>query len=278
MEVSIYGENGFTIEFFQKISFNEKARKHFFENIKFNRQSKSLEDYGDLQNIYLFPNFGKRWGFGEPDAILITENAVLYIEVETFIETSKWLKTVQNMASGIHENRLKAFKLYKKTPLYQLERFYTITKAVVKNETNTGDNKRRLCATLPISDQYCYNDEYFINTVTFRDNPTLNHIIQHTINKGKEAYIVLLVIKMKQNKGRIAKYYDSLIVLREIWDNYREIYGDINYAKPEKLAIKVRKNVAKRMANSEFDIDRFGHYIAGKSRDDKTDYTEETLE
>ena len=35
-----------------------------------------------IESIHFFPNFGKRYGYGEPDAIIVSKSHVIYVEIE----------------------------------------------------------------------------------------------------------------------------------------------------------------------------------------------------
>ena len=85
----LYGENAFTFRFFNSIHSNKPALRKFLDNLKRfdNPKCRFLTSRNpDLEKepeIWLFPSFGKRWGFGEPDALLLVDDFVLWFEVET---------------------------------------------------------------------------------------------------------------------------------------------------------------------------------------------------
>lgn len=88
-----YGENAFTFLFFQKLSENTKLINPFLNNLKQFSTGKTFEkihkdEFSNARNeaqpeVWLFPNFGKSAGFGEPDAILLYHGFSFWIEVET---------------------------------------------------------------------------------------------------------------------------------------------------------------------------------------------------
>ena len=88
-----YGENAFTFLFFQKLSENTKLINTFLNNLKQFSTGKTLEKihkdrFSEAQpevqpEVWLFPNFGKSAGFGEPDAIVLYRGFSFWIEVET---------------------------------------------------------------------------------------------------------------------------------------------------------------------------------------------------
>jgi hypothetical protein len=88
-QMKLYGENAFTFLFFNEINGDEEKLKKLLENLKqFDKpKSKFLDtkklDLSNEPEIWLFPSFGKRSGFGEPDALLLVDQHVLWFEVET---------------------------------------------------------------------------------------------------------------------------------------------------------------------------------------------------
>jgi len=95
-QLKIYGENAFTFLFFNEINSGEERLKKeklekLLENLK--RFDKPKSTFLDTEKkklnlnaeaeIWLFPSFGKRSGFGEPDALLLIDKYALWFEVET---------------------------------------------------------------------------------------------------------------------------------------------------------------------------------------------------
>ena len=88
-----YGENGFTFLFFQKLFKTKQIVNPFLKNLKQFSTGKNLKeihkkDFSEVQKkekleVWLFPNFGKSAGFGEPDAIILYRGFSFWIEVET---------------------------------------------------------------------------------------------------------------------------------------------------------------------------------------------------
>ena len=88
-----YGENGFTFLFFQKLFKTKQIVRPFLNNLKQFSTGKNLKeihkkDFSEVQKkekleVWLFPNFGKSAGFGEPDAIILYRGFSFWIEVET---------------------------------------------------------------------------------------------------------------------------------------------------------------------------------------------------
>lgn len=103
-QLKLYGENAFTFLFFNEInSGEEKLKKRklekLLENLKrfdepkttFLKSEPTFFDAAALDQkneseIWLFPSFGKRSGFGEPDALLLVRDHVFWFEVETYFD------------------------------------------------------------------------------------------------------------------------------------------------------------------------------------------------
>jgi len=91
-QLKIYGENAFTFLFFNEISGNKKKLKSLLANLKqfdkpkatfLETERKKKFNLNAKPEIWLFPSFGKRSGFGEPDALLLIDKYALWFEVET---------------------------------------------------------------------------------------------------------------------------------------------------------------------------------------------------
>jgi hypothetical protein len=96
--LNLYGENGFTYLFFHRL-LQEGKVVDFLRNLKrFDNGKKPAEQKAELfegtssanePDIWLFPNFGKRDGFGEPDALILWGGHSFWIEVETEFDLKK---------------------------------------------------------------------------------------------------------------------------------------------------------------------------------------------
>ncbi len=78
--LSLHGENGITFSLFTELDDATKIH-NFLDNIKWNMKPK-LPAVKNFQ-VHLFPSFGRRYGAGEPDAIIIYGEYIFFIEVET---------------------------------------------------------------------------------------------------------------------------------------------------------------------------------------------------
>ena len=84
-----YGENAFTFLLFDEIKGDKGALKTLLNNLKRFDKPKSTffktfkPNLKNEAEIWLFPSFGKRSGFGEPDALLLVDDYVFWFEVET---------------------------------------------------------------------------------------------------------------------------------------------------------------------------------------------------
>lgn len=84
-----HGENSITFFLFGLLG--KKQLSRLLANAKWNTPGevnpKTIEPE-QIEYVHLFPNFGKRYGYGEPDAIIITDRLIVYVEVE-LIDLSK---------------------------------------------------------------------------------------------------------------------------------------------------------------------------------------------
>jgi len=74
-----HGENSITFSLFDEIDRHQLALM-INNNIEWNKKYKINEN--DIEGIHFFPNFGKKYGYGEPDTIIITKDRAIYVEVE----------------------------------------------------------------------------------------------------------------------------------------------------------------------------------------------------
>lgn len=82
-----YGENAATFLIFQALADQPGALETvFFPRLKQfgTGMRRTWPDLMDPQ-VWLFPNFGKRFGFGEPDVLIIAGTSAFWIEVETTV-------------------------------------------------------------------------------------------------------------------------------------------------------------------------------------------------
>lgn len=95
VEPYLHGENSITYALFTKLKTTQLARmlsKHVNwtpsnVNVKINST--------DICQVHLFPNFGKKCGYGEPDVIIITNTLVIYIEVELKLKIENFKKQIE---------------------------------------------------------------------------------------------------------------------------------------------------------------------------------------
>lgn len=78
--LTLHGENGITFSLFTELDDSTKIH-NFLDNVKWNMKPK-LPVVKDFQ-VHLFPSFGRRYGAGEPDVIIIYGEYIFFIEVET---------------------------------------------------------------------------------------------------------------------------------------------------------------------------------------------------
>lgn len=75
-----HGENAITFALFGTIGKNQISR--LLGHVKWDGLCSAALKSDSIQCIHLFPNFGKKFGYGEPDAIIISDNYVFFVEVE----------------------------------------------------------------------------------------------------------------------------------------------------------------------------------------------------
>lgn len=91
-----YGENAATFLIFQALAQHPSAIADvLIKRLKQFGGGKptSLQDWGELTNpeVWLFPSFGKRYGFGEPDALVLVGRYAIWFEVETTLDCQRGL-------------------------------------------------------------------------------------------------------------------------------------------------------------------------------------------
>ena len=83
-----YGENSFTFMLFASLCEGDRVRNILLKNLRgfINRKLFPLRTLSTIDpEVYLFPNFGKSDGFGEPDALIIVGKHTFWVEVETSV-------------------------------------------------------------------------------------------------------------------------------------------------------------------------------------------------
>lgn len=96
-KLRMYGENAATFLIFQALSTAPGAMKEvFLDNLKhFGQGNKKKWKNITGLDTWLFANFGKRHGFGEPDVLILAGGHVFWIEVETKIDCHKKLPALE---------------------------------------------------------------------------------------------------------------------------------------------------------------------------------------
>lgn len=80
MERYFHGENGITFSLFSELK-DSKAVQNLVKNCQW--QKNSIPKISEKVQIHLFPSFGRGFGAGEPDFIIISEGTIIIGEVET---------------------------------------------------------------------------------------------------------------------------------------------------------------------------------------------------
>ncbi len=94
-----YGENSFTFLFFHAIRHDDLVRTILLPSLRqFGTGRVFAEPVGEEEeaDIWLFPNFGRTYGFGEPDALLLVGERSFWFEVETWLDFQTWLPALKH--------------------------------------------------------------------------------------------------------------------------------------------------------------------------------------
>src|SRR5438105_4625121 len=98
MALHCYGENSFTFLLFKALAVKNRFQEFLIPSLRpFGNQSSFPNVQGnDDPDIWLFPNFGRRYGFGEPDALVLWEKHSFWFEVETWVHLGTARSAVEN--------------------------------------------------------------------------------------------------------------------------------------------------------------------------------------
>ena len=119
LEIIGHGENSVTYQLFNEIG---KHRLFFLLSKHTDWIHKFEIKEEDIKEVHLFPSFGKRYGYGEPDVLILASNMVIYVEVElcdldkgelpdTFV---KQMKKFKDLAKDINKSERKILRLIEK--------------------------------------------------------------------------------------------------------------------------------------------------------------------
>lgn len=113
-----YGENSFTFVFFQWLaSVDDGSRiEALLTRIKpFGHAEPPAPDVSKEAQIWLFPNFGKAQGFGEPDALVLVDGYSYWFEVETSVDFERRTTTTRGALRQLVRFRLLAEALARRS-------------------------------------------------------------------------------------------------------------------------------------------------------------------
>lgn len=89
--IRMYGENSATFLIFKTLAECPGAISEvFIANLKAFGKGKKIKktDFEDVE-VWLFPNFSRGKGFGEPDVMILVDDSVFWVEVETTVNCEK---------------------------------------------------------------------------------------------------------------------------------------------------------------------------------------------
>lgn len=257
------GEAGFTFEYFKRLAESEKSGARFLQGIRFS--GKCVRPFaGDrVRDIYLFPNFGRCSGLGQPDAVVFTASErVLLIAVEAEIDPRRWDDLIEQLIRGgagpADGDRLADLvDQYQATPLYQMERFHMIGAGTILCERGNRDPWKRYCGVLPFSDQFALLP--IVRHCLLRRRAVLQGLIRR-IRAAREFYVVLFSIRGKPLSG-IGHMYSALGKIAAASASYRRKWsgGEIRYRIPPALPRSGLNLIVAGSAKHHVRVDRFGY-------------------
>ena len=255
------GKKGFICRYFHKLSVDSKLQSSFLQSLKpADSKLKRICEEEMFKKIYLFPNFGKKFGLGEPDVVISTTgNKILFIEVETMVYPRSCYELMRRMAVAFDghfstSTVLDMVSKYRKTPLYQMERFYMLGSGLVKHEKEGSDNKEEFYSVLPFSDQFS-KENANIRDFMPRGSKTLQNMAKE-ISVADDFYVVLFLVAGKP-MSNISYLYDALNLMQKIWSRYPSMWDEINYSGPSTMSSKDRECIIRKAVDTEFKVSRF---------------------
>lgn len=200
-----YGENGFTFHAFTTLT--ELELRYVLEKSRIISKSKIIRflgNVGHIEDVYLFPSFGRRIGFGEPDVVIVTEKYVIFVEVERDVQPSN----IDAWASFVKSN---TYNRFRSTALYQLMRLYSL--GVVLREFDFIDQRRKRRIQ---PGAFIWPDEASLIRYCSVASPAwVSHIKKH-LSKNDKALKVLLFAIHSDNFGKsICALSDCLTELHQ---------------------------------------------------------------
>ena len=118
-EIIGHGENSVTYQLFNEL---DKHKLSLLLNNNTNWINKIKIKKEDIEEVHLFPSFGKRYGYGEPDVLILASKIVIYVEVELCdLERKKLpdpfvkqMEKFKNLANDISKSDRKKLRLINK--------------------------------------------------------------------------------------------------------------------------------------------------------------------
>ncbi|MEQ9379887.1 MAG: hypothetical protein RJP95_03435 [Pirellulales bacterium] len=182
----MYGENAATFLIFQALAEAvDGIQDVFLPNLKKfgTGRTKSWPPATDIE-VWLFPNFGKGRGFGEPDALVLAGKDLFWIEVETTIDCQRNMAALRNT-------------------LVQLWRFRLLQTAI-------NDGPKTVNGSLRIVGQTLTNARVSRDaSVRLSGHGVLQRIRRRLelAGKAKRDHYVLITVNKPKGKGRSKELY-----------------------------------------------------------------------
>ncbi len=191
--LNCYGENSLTYLLFDHLNETNSLITKLVANLKQFSSNKTFANchpslFEDLKSevssdVWLFPNFGKGSGFGEPDAILLCGDYSFWFELETNFDLRRKKSSARNS-------------------LLQLLRFNYFASALSKGKTRRKTNRSHWAITGATINGKA---EFKPAILRMAGHPVLNEIGPRLVNsfkKKKDHYVIFSEKRMNGIKGK----------------------------------------------------------------------------
>ena len=188
----MYGENAATFLIFHALTAcNNAVQEVLLKRLK-RFGSGRTKKWPAAQNIqvWLFPNFGKAHGFGEPDAVILADENVFWVEVETSVD-------------------FQTGKTSSKHSLLQLWRFHLLQQALSQGVKEDRGARRILGETIKGSDDSRKASVRVGGHGMLKDKDVRDALISAG-KEGSDHYVLLTVDKPKGEGAKGQSYPKTL--------------------------------------------------------------------
>jgi hypothetical protein len=193
-----YGENSFTFLLFHALSARDEIVDPFLTNLK---QFGTGKTFGKCRllpkseahglDVWLFPNFGKRHGFGEPDAIVLVRDLCFWIEVETRIDLAK-------KAAAFNQS------------LLQLLRFHYLASAIAQGARKGNSGPQHRVIKGPTISSKREVRKAVLRKAKHRVLQQIEKRLRCAFKTRQDHYVLLTTAKMKGTGDRADRFHEQL--------------------------------------------------------------------